>query len=120
MTKTTNNVAEDSNKNLNNYKPLAVLVHFLGLFVSVITPLIILFISKDEQVKEHAKNALNWQISAVLYLFFSRFIISLYFPLIGALLTVALVILHFIFCVKAGMKASENIVWKPPLALPFF
>ena len=112
---------------------LAVLAHVLGLFVGFLGPLIILLVSKSKPVKEHARNALNWQISVMIYCVVSvillfvlvgfLLLISVYIAnfivLVGFLLLVALCIANFIFCIIAAVKAGNGETWKYPLSIPF-
>src|SRR3989344_811015 len=97
---------------------LKILTHILGLFTSFIGPLIILLSNEDENEKNHARTSLNWQISFVIYAILS-FIIIIYL-VVGLILFFTIYVLHFIFCIVATVKASKNILWKYPLAIPFF
>lgn len=96
---------------------LSVLTHILGLFTYFIGALVIFLVSKDKKVKEHAKNALNWQISLTIYMIISAILIIL---IIGILLIVALGILNIVFCIIAAVKASEGKLWRYPLSINFF
>ena len=95
---------------------LPVLAHILGLFTGFIGPLIILLVSKKEYEKTHAKYALNWQISLVIYFMVS---FALMLVLVGFILVFALLIMNLVFCIIAAVKAGENTFWKYPLAIPF-
>lgn len=95
---------------------MGILAHILAIFLGFIGPLIILLIAKDEESKKHAKTALNWQLSLIIY-FIVAGILSLI--LIGILLFVILGILNIIFCILAAVKASEGEVWKYPLSIGF-
>jgi len=97
-------------------KTLEILTHILGLLTGFIGPLIILLITKDEQAKVHSRNALNWQISFIIYLIVS-FILMLI--LIGFVLLIALSVVNVVFCILAAVKANEGEVWKYPMAIPF-
>lgn len=102
-------------KDLDN--TLKFLSHLLGLFTGFLGPLIILLVSKKEDEKNHAKYALNWQFSLMIYVLVS---IPLIFILIGFVLLPALFVLNLVFCIMATVKASENLLWKYPLAISFF
>jgi len=104
-------MAKDSNNTL------AALAHILGIFIGLWGPLIILLASKDENVKKHAKNALNWQLSSIIYYIVS-FILMLI--LVGFLLLFAIYIVNIIFSIIAAVKASEGETWKYPVSIPFF
>jgi len=95
---------------------LSVITHLLGLFTGFIGALIVLLASNDKKNKNHARNALNWQISAWIYIIIS---IPLMLILIGFLTLFATILLNLIFCIIASVKASKGILWKYPLTIPF-
>lgn len=95
---------------------LKVLTHILGLLVGFLGPLIILLVTEDEEVKKHAKKALNWQISVIIYMIVS---VILIFVIIGLFLLIALIIIDIVFCIMAATKASKEELWNYPLAIPF-
>ncbi len=92
------------------------LVHILALFTGLIGPLIFLLASEDGGVKEHAKNALNWQISLLIYMFASAVLMLI---LVGFLLALVVFVLDVVFCIMAAVKANRNELWDYPLAIPF-
>ena len=96
---------------------LPVLTHILALFTYFIGPLIILLSSKDEDVKKHAKNALNWQFSMIIYAIISMILMIV---LIGFVLIIAISIIDMVFCIIAAVKAGENQLWEYPLSIKFF
>ena len=98
-------------------KTLVILTHILGIVAGFIPSLVILLVSKDELVKKHAKNALNWQISFLIYYIISMILI---FIIVGILLVVALIILNIVFCIIATVKANNGEIWKYPLSIKFF
>jgi uncharacterized protein len=114
---------------------LKVITHVLGIFISWLGPLIILLVTKEEDVKQHAKKALNWHISSIIYSFIVYFIIVIllfitliisdiiiFFPIaiiIGFLFIFTLSIMNIIFCIMATIKASNDELWNYPLAIPF-
>ena len=97
-------------------KTLEILTHVLAIFTHFVGPLVILLASTNREVKAHAKNALNWQISATIY-----FIVSfiLVFVLIGIPLLLALIVLNIVFCLIAAVRASEGKLWRYPLSISF-
>lgn len=95
---------------------LPILSHILGLFAGFIPPLIILLVTEEERVKKHARRALNWHISFVIYFFASMILVLI---LIGFVLFFALIIMDIVFCIIASVKASEGELWNYPLAIPF-
>ena len=99
-------------------RTMAILAHILGLVAFVLAPLIIYLIKKDESkyVTEHAKEALNFQITM-----FICFMISfiLMFVIIGIFLMFALSILTFVFIIIASIKASDNKLYRYPINFRF-
>ena len=95
---------------------IKVLTHILGILTGFIGPLIIFFVTKETDVKEHAKRALNWQISLVIYSIVS---IILVFVFIGFLLLFALFVLDIVFGIIAAVKANKGELWTYPLTIPF-
>jgi uncharacterized protein len=100
----------------NEDKTLTILTHVLALFFSFVAPLIILLSSNKEIVKKHSKNALNWQISFILY---SAISLILAFVIIGIFILIAVSIMNLIFCIVAAVKASNNEMWDYPLTIKF-
>ena len=102
---------------------LPVLTHVLGYLTGILAPLIILLVSKEEYVKRHARLALNWQISIMIYYLLFFVMIMPGFPVIlifiAVLLFVALSIVNLIFVVMAAIRAGEGKLWSYPLAIPF-
>ena len=99
-----------------NNNSLAMLVHILGWLTGFIGPLIMLLTVEDKNVKEHAKNVLNWQISLMIYMLISFVLI---FVAIGLLFVIALAIMNMIICILGAVKASNGEMWNYPLAIPF-
>ena len=97
-------------------KTMSVLAHVLGLFVGFLGPLIIYLVSEDNTTKNHARYALNWQISAAIYFLVSFVLI---FVIIGFFTMVAVGIVNLIFCIMAAVKASHGELWKYPLSIQF-
>ena len=97
-------------------RTLAVLTHILTLVAHFIAPLIILLVSKDEYVKKHARRALNWQISAIIY-FVVSFVLVL--VLVGIFLLIALAVLDLVFVIIAAVKAGNDELWDYPMAIRF-
>lgn len=100
-----------------NDNTLAILTHLLGLFTGFIGPLIIFLITDSKVVKDHARKALNWQFSLMIY-FIVAFI--LVFLLVGFLLIFALFIVDLIFTIMATVKASNGELWDYPMSIKFF
>lgn len=96
---------------------LAILTHILGLFTSFLGPLIIFLASEEKYVKKHSKNALNWQLSLIIY-FIGAAILTVI--LIGFVLMAALGVINLVFCIIAAVRASEKKFWEYPLTIKFF
>lgn len=95
---------------------LAILAHIFGIFIGFLGSLVILIASEDKSVKKHARNALNWQLSLIVYLVISAILALI---LIGFLLMIILGVLNVIFCIIAAIKASEGKKWEYPLTIKF-
>ena len=95
---------------------MSILAHILGIFTGFIGPLIIYLVATDKTAKVHAKNALNWQLSLIIYWIIS-FILMI--VLIGFLLMGILMILNIVFCILAAVNASKDKVWNYPLSFEF-
>lgn len=96
---------------------LLILPHILAFFTSFIGPLIVLLVSSKKDMRNHAKKALNWQLSIMIYFIIS---IVLMIILIGFFLLFILSLLNLIFIIIATIKASEQKLWDYPLAIKFF
>ncbi|MBM3228708.1 DUF4870 domain-containing protein [Candidatus Pacearchaeota archaeon] len=112
----------------NEDRTLVILTHLIGIFAYVFGAALIFLLTKDLKVKKHAKNALNWQISLIIYytLFliaslissllmntFPKVFIIFPFSLILSILTV----LNIVFSIIAAAKANDGKYWKYPLSL---
>ena len=95
---------------------LKVITHILGWFTGFIGPLIMFLVSTDKDVKKHAKMALNWQISVIIYVIVS---ILLMVIIIGFFTIAAVAVMNIIFCIMAAVKASDGKLWKYPMSIPF-
>lgn len=94
-------------------RTMAILSHILTFVSSILAPLIIYLIKKNESkyVAEHAKEALNFQITAILVS------IVLTITVIGILFLWLVWIGVFIFVIIATVKASDNKLYRYPLSL---
>lgn len=101
---------------MSDEKTLNVLAHILGLISGFIGPLII-FLVAEGKPKDHARVALNWQFSFLIY-YIASFILM--FVLIGFLFIPVLIVLYFVFPIVGSVKASKGEIWKYPLSIPFF
>jgi uncharacterized Tic20 family protein len=85
-------------------------------FGSIVGPLIIWLIKKDEMpfVDDQGKEALNFNISMTIYGLIS---VLLVFVLIGFILLVVLGIAWLVLAIVAAVKANEGIAYRYPLTL---
>ena len=94
---------------------LAILSHVGGLFTSWVAPLIIYLIKKDDADKfsaENAREALNFQITLIIW-YFACFILS--FVLIGLFMFWLVALGNLVFSIIAAVKASNGVVYRYPL-----
>ena len=97
---------------------LAGLIPIAPVFGSVIAPLIIWQIKKDNFpfVDEHGKEALNFQISILIYAIVSGLLI---FACVGAFLLPAVMIFDIVFLIIAAIKANNGFHYRYPLCIRF-
>ena len=99
-------------------KTLAMLTHLSGIILGFIVPLIIWLINKDRSDKgflnDHAKEALNFQIS-LLIVYVVGIILSVI--LIGALINLIAWVVCIILSIMAALKANEGASYRYPFAL---
>ena len=97
-------------------RTMAILCHVLSIFFSFIPALVIYLVKKDESpyVAEHAKEALNFQISIFLYCMVS---VVLILVLVGILLLIAIGVVSLILYIIAAVKASDDILYRYPLTI---
>ena len=95
---------------------LPILTHILGLLTGWLGPLIILLATSEEPARNHARMALNWQLSFVIYAGVSA---VLALVVVGFFLLIAVSILDLVFCIMAAVKAERGELWKYPVTIPF-
>jgi len=97
---------------------VALIVHLTGIVASVIVPLIIWLVNKDNPSKawlnDQSKEALNFQITVLIAYFVSS---VLAFIGIGVLLAFAVWVANLVLCILAGIKANEGVSYRYPFAL---
>lgn len=99
-------------------KTLAILSHLLGIFFSFI-PALIIYLSKKEQsayVAAHAREALNFQLSVILFYILSGILVLL---LVGLLLLPIVYFGALILAIVATIKANDNILYRYPFTIRF-
>ncbi|NIP26534.1 MAG: DUF4870 domain-containing protein [Phycisphaerae bacterium] len=97
---------------------LAALLPPIPIFGGVIGALIIWQVKKDEFpfVDEQGKEALNFQISILIYAIVAGLLI---FACIGALLLPAVMIFDIVFAIIAAIKANDGFHYRYPLCCRF-
>jgi uncharacterized protein len=97
-------------------RTMAILCHVLSIFFWIFPSLIIYLLKKDESkyVAEHAKEALNFQISITIFYIISAFLALL---LIGFLLMFIIYVGSIILCIIATIKAADNVLYKYPFSV---
>ena len=90
------------------------LIPLIGL--SFIAPLVIWLIKRDEDpfIEDHSREALNFQISVLIYVIVGIILIIL---LIGILILIAVALFALIFAIVAGVKAATGQSYRYPLTL---
>jgi uncharacterized Tic20 family protein len=92
---------------------LAILAHVLSIFFWIFPGLIIYLIKKDESafVSEHAKEAMNFQITlTILY-------VILFITIIGWVFLWIPWLMQLVFCIIAAIKASDLKLFRYPFTL---
>lgn len=92
------------------------IAHVLGLLTGFIGPLILMLCTQEASAKRHATEALNWQLSLLIYMVVSFFLV---FLIVGIFTLIAVVIMDLVFCIIAAVKAGQGVFWKYPMSIPF-
>lgn len=99
-----------------NDKNIAVLTHLGGIFFSFLPGLIVWLLKKDDSayVGEQAREALNFQISVLLFYLVSYILMLL---LIGFVLLAVVWLANIVLCIVAAIKASKGEQYRYPFTL---
>lgn len=96
-------------------KNMAILTWVGTIFFGFIPGLIFYLIKKDDPyIQDHAKEALNWSITAMIG-YFASFILT--FILIGILGFFAVGICHLVFCIMGAIASSNGKTFRVPFAI---
>lgn len=109
----------DSNeKMMATFSHLGVVVGLIIPFGSILTPLIIWLTQKEKSqfVTEHAKEALNFQITVFIGIIISLILMLIF---IGFILIFAVLIINLILSIMAAVKANEGVDYKYPMNIRF-
>ncbi len=110
--KTTDSTVDSVNEVINkNAKTVAILTHLGCIFFFILPPLIVYLVSEDKDVKENAKEALNFEISIAVYSFVAGILSVI---LIGIPALIAIVLANLILPILAAIATSENKKYKYP------
>ncbi len=98
---------------------LSMLAGHVAVLVGFVAPIVIWQVKKDQlpEIDQHGKNAVNWLLS---YLIYAAVCVPLCFVVIGFFLLALLSLASVIFCIIAGVKASNGEYWKYPGSIAFF
>lgn len=98
---------------------MATLIYVLSFFTSLIAPLIIWLIKRDESpfVDRAGKNYLNFLLSYLIWITVASIAI---FIIIGIIILPILLLLNFIFTIVSAVKAYNGEDYLPPLSIRFF
>lgn len=99
-------------------RTLALITHLLCLFFSFIPPLVIYLTQIDQSayIREHAKEALNFQLSILVYMMAG---IMLMMVLIGFVVLFIVPIANIVLVIIATIKANNNVLYRYPFSLRF-
>lgn len=113
-------------------KTMGMLVHLLGIVIGIISPLIFFLINKDKKgfVYDNARNALNFQITMLIYgaALFVYFIISgvlvllvvgVFMLILGWIVAIAIGIFALVVTIIGAVRAYNGEVYKYPLTINF-
>jgi len=97
---------------------LSALAGYVVPFGSILGPILVWQLKKHEfpTVVAHAREALNFQLSCIVYLLVSALLI---FVVIGLPLLVLVGLFNLICVIIAGIKANDGIAWRYPLTIRF-
>ena len=99
----------------NEQRNIAMLTHLGGIILGFIPSLLVYLIKTDDAtLREHAKEALNFQI-AVLIAFVACWVLTL--VLIGIVLMPIVGIANLVFCIIAAVKTSQGDTYRYPFAI---
>lgn len=111
----------ESSLNERQWILLAHLAGFAGFvfpFGNVIGPLVVWLLKKEKSplVEEHAREALNFQISITIYAVIASI---LFFVIVGMVLLPILIIVQVVLMIKAALAADRGEFYRYPLTFRF-
>ena len=111
-------------------RTLPILTHIIAYLFGWLGPLIILLVTEREVVKQHARRALNWQLTYLLYFFvlfiilfisipFTVVVVGFFTLALAIMLLIALAICDIAFSIIAAVRASNDELYTYPLTIGF-
>ncbi|MBN2132937.1 MAG: DUF4870 domain-containing protein [Sedimentisphaerales bacterium] len=96
---------------------MAMLCHLLGI-IGFFAPLMIWLIEREKHrfVDEHGRQAMNYQVSLLLYYLVSTLLAPL---IIGLFMLGVLTVLHIVLAIIAAVQAGQGKLWRYPIAISF-
>lgn len=103
---------------------LAAGTHLLALATWIVGPLLVMWLSRSEYVREHAQDALNWQLTVGIVVYLAGVLTvatvvvgDSLFVLWGSVLVVAVAGANLLFVVVAAVRAARGQHWEYPVAI---
>lgn len=98
---------------------LSTLLGGLFPFSNIFVPLIIWQVKKNEMpsLEKHAKSAINFQISMLIYLIISAVLALVFIGIFGI---IAIILIDIIFTIKVALAARDGKIVSYPLSINFF
>jgi len=99
-------------------RTIAMLCHLLGVFTSIVVPLILWIVKKDEDafIDDQGKEALNFQITIVIA-YFASIVLTIITVGLLAFLPFIVWIGSLVFGIIAALKANEGVKYRYPFVL---
>ncbi|MFZ2311888.1 MAG: DUF4870 domain-containing protein [Methylobacter sp.] len=104
------------NKDSECERLIVVLTHLGGIFLGFVPSLVVYLVKNDGWVKENARNALNWQLTTLVYYGISWVLVLV---IIGLFLPWLIAVLNTVLCLVAAVRSSKGEVYKYPLTIEF-
>ncbi|SEH15960.1 hypothetical protein SAMN04487967_2337 [Natronorubrum sediminis] len=105
-------------------RSIAAMTHLLALVTWIVGPLIVMWLSRSEYVSEHAKDALNWQLTVGIVGYLAAALVALTVvtgdstPVLwSSVLAVVVLGGNLLFCVVAAITAIRGDHWEYPVAI---
>ncbi|ELY51619.1 DUF4870 domain-containing protein [Natronolimnohabitans innermongolicus] len=105
-------------------RTLAAGTHLLALVTWIVGPLLVMWLSRSEYAKEHARNALNWQLTVGIVAYVAGALVvatsltsDSLFVLWSSVLGVLVLGANLLFCAVAAVRALRGEQWEYPVAI---